>query len=242
MNFKASLTTFAAATLALSGMAIVNAPESEAAPTVVATCSGMRGLAKITPGLSNVNQAASISTKNVLNTGGTVGSCTYNHPLLGTGTKQMTKWSSKTSSPVADCIADSDPTEYPSSGKSSTAFSDGSKSDAYVAGQGTKAGTSAVQILSGIVTKGSGVGAFLSQEIWVAPVVKDKLQTLDWNGTPGLTSPLYPGYSLDIANAVACIDPTGATAGTITGLLVGTGQSEIYATDFAGGTTLTTGV
>lgn len=201
----------------------------------------MRGLAKITPGLSNVNQAATVSTKGVLNVGGTLGSCTYSHPILGTGTKQMTKWTSKASSPAIDCIADADASEFPSSGKSSTTFDDLTKTDAYVASLGSKPGSQAVQVLSGIVIKGAAAGAFLSQEIWTVPVIKDKAQLLDWNGTPDLFGPLYPKFSIDLTNGVACIDDTGATAGTITGLLVGTGQSPIYAGDFADGTTLTIG-
>ena len=242
LRLRSKLVTLTTVALALSATAIVTAPESEATPTVVATCTGMRGLAKITPGLSNVNQAATVSTKGVLNVGGTLGSCTYSHPLLGTGTKQMTKWSSKSASPAIDCIADVDPSEYPSSGKSSTTFDDLTKTDSYVAGQGTKAGTQAVQVLSGIVIKGAAAGAFLSQEVWTVPVVKDTAQLLDWNGTPDIFGPLYPKVSIDLANGAACIDNTGATAGTITGLLVGTGQSPIYAGDFANGTTLTIGV
>lgn len=236
--------------LALGGLlaaGALHAPASEAAPTVVATCTGMRGLAKVTPGLGNTNGPVTVSTKNVTNINGTVGACSYSHPGVGSGTKQMASWSSKTSSPVADCIKDTDDAEYPTSGKSTTVFTDGTKTEAYVTIVGTKAGTQLVQVLQGIVTKGNAAGGFVSQEIWTIPVVKDKTQTADWTppapGTPGpVLGPHYPGYAFDIIGAPGCQDPTGATAANITGLLVGTGQSQIYPDESANGTTITFGV
>lgn len=223
----------AAAAAAISGLAIGTAPKADAVPTNHGSCSGLVGLGKISPSLANFNQAVTVSNKGVPATvGGTnFGSCTFSSPVTGGGA--VTKWGSKLTSPAADCISDTDATEYPLSGKLSAAFA-ATKLDSYVATtkiNPSGAGADTVGV-SGIVTKGDAVGTFVNGEIYFDPIVKDKLQTA--------YAP-YPGYNYDLGNAIGCQDPSGATPAAITGIIIGDGTSPLLGS-VATGLSFTSGI
>lgn len=206
----------AVAALGISGAA-VGMHQASATPTTVGSCSGLVSVAKITPSLSNVNQSVTTSGK-----GGATGSCSFSAPASGGGS--VTKWGYKLTSPVADCIGDTDPSEYPQSGKVSVAFA-ATKLDGYVRSERGVAGGLDLVGLVGIVTKGDAVGMTIGGTLYMDPIIKIKGAT----DVPGL-----PDYAWDIGNAGGCQDPTGATPANLTGLLIGDGTSPLLSSPAGG--------
>lgn len=247
---------------ALGGASVLALRPAAATPTVVGGCTGLRGIvsAKSTfiwpgdgqpAGMTDKNHDITMSTKGINNTSGNLGTCSWTGPGA-TGTRTISKWSSKLTSPATDCIGDGGAGEYPPNGKSSYAFTDGSKVDAYVAsGGGGSAENPDFTYTQGIVTKGLGVGASITSEIWIAAASKDKTQTADYAGVPGLdlsiitTAPAAPGYRFDLP-ALTSLQGCLATTEPVTEqtnirtFVVGSGPSELLgvgATNNYGGTT-----
>jgi len=213
---KKNFVLAAVAALGISGVAM-GTHEASATPTSVGSCSGLVSVAKITPSLGNVNQAVTTSGK-----GGAAGSCSFSSPVTGGGA--VTKWGYKLTSPAADCIGDTDPSEYPQSGKVSVAFA-ATKFDGYVRSErGVPGGLDLVGLV-GIVTKGDAVGMTIGGTLYMDPIIKVKNAT----DVPGL-----PGYAFDIANAGGCQDATGATSANLTGLVIGDGDSPLLGSTAGG--------
>jgi hypothetical protein len=199
----------------VAGAFAVAAPDSDAAVTVVGTCSGTRGLASakstfIWPGdgkaagITDKDHDASVSTKGIhaLNAAvGTIGgSCNFTQPVANgattkaaAGTRTITKWSSKTTSPTLDCVSDTDADEWPLSGKLSYTFNDLSKLDAYVTTANPTGSPTDAVTLTGVVTKGVAVGAQVDNQVSYTPVLKDKTIVTDWDGTEMVTEVLLGG-------------------------------------------------
>ena len=248
----------ASASLLLAGAVAFAAPAS-AAPTNVGGCNATRGLAGakstfIWPGdgkpagLTDKNHDVAITTK-VIPTAGSLtnfGTCIFTAPF--SGVKTVTKWGGKLSSPVADCVSDTDSAEIPQSGKISYAFSDLTKQDTYVAlTKSNPSGNGADTVgTKGIVTKGVAAGAFTDGELWYAPAVKDKTKTVDYAGTPWITDPnasAYTGYGFDIGNALGCqaaVEP-GVETSNLRILIVGTGSPSEILGSTTGGNNFTIG-
>ena len=219
--------------------AVAQPSESDAAPTTVGACSGTRSIATakstfIWPadgknaGVTDQDDKdVTVSAKGTHAVGGTVGtvggSCGFLQEIaadkgltkLPAGTRTVTKWGSKTVSPETDCQSDTDATEWPLSGKLSYTYSDLTKTDAYVTTATPSGGPADVVVLTGIITKGVGIGARIDSAVAYTPIIKDKLQTNDWDGVGGSalgSGDAIQGYAVDLGNAVGCQDATPANA------------------------------
>ncbi len=218
--------------------------ESDAVVTTVGACSGTRAIATakssfIWPadlknaGITDKNHDATVSAKGTHAVGGTPGtvggSCGFIQTIaadkglstLPAGTRTIIKWGSKTVSPVIDCVADTGPTatgEWPLSGKLSYSYSDLTKTDAYVTTANPTGTASDVVVLKGIITKGVGIGAQIESAVGYTPIIKDKLQTLDWDGVGGSalgSGDAIQGYATDIGNAAGCLATSEPVSETV---------------------------
>lgn len=214
---KRALRIAVAGSMVGGALAVFVPDTSGAAVTTVASCTGQRGLASakspdLAPdgkgwGVTDKNHPTSISTKGIHAVGETPGgvnqgacgflqAVSFDKGLTKTpaDTKTIAKWGSKVATPSLDCVSESTPdaAEWPPSGKLSYTYDDALKSDVSVSFK-TPSGspTDSVQ-LEGLVTKGVGVGASFSTGITYTPVVKDKLVTIDYQGS----GPDYLGKSI----------------------------------------------
>ncbi len=215
-------------------LAVAQPSESDAVITVVGSCSGTRALATakssfIWPadlknaGITDKNHDATVSAKGTHAVGGVPGTvggaCGFLQTIaadkglttLPAGTRTIIKWGSKTVSPVIDCVADTGATatgEWPLSGKLSYSYSDLTKTDAYVTTASPTGTASDVVVLAGIITKGVGIGARIDSAVGYTPIIKDKLQTNDWDGVGGsalASGDAIQGYATDLGNAAGCL-------------------------------------
>jgi hypothetical protein len=255
-----------------TGVLAAIAPSADAVVTPVASCGGMKGLGTlksttINPstgkgyGITDVdNLDVTVSVKGVdptVNKGTNFGTCTFagglstpdaqKPPVKGySGSKAITKWSSKLFSPEADCnVGDTtDLTEWPINGAFSLAFDLNAQGktnkstinitvDGFTDPDNDPNTPSDVVEGRGLVTKGVAAGADATFEVYFEPAFKDKLQTTD---TP------YFGYNFDLAAAVGCTDPTagGTDPGNtnvdanITTVVIGDGTSLLLGLPAAG--------
>ncbi len=261
--------------LAAASVATAMPESADAVVTTVGTCSGTRGIgsAKSTflwpgdgkaAGITAQNHDAAVSTKGVhsLNAAPLTigGSCTTSQTVATgalttapAGTKTITKWSSKVTSPALDCVSDGNVGEWPLSGKTSYTFSDLSKTDAYVSTANPTGAPGDTTTLAGIVVKGNAVGARISSNVAYTPVLKDKTIVTDWDGTEMVTEILtggtaaaravIQGYAVDPA-ALGCQavveEATGSLVTNLRYIVVQDGTSPILSS-LTTGTTLTIG-
>ena len=116
-------------------------------------------------------------------------------------------------------------------GKFSYAFSDLTKSDAYIRVQGFDRDGATIIWLTGIVTKGEFVGSTIGGNVWFNPVNKDKTATTYFDqATPITTSPLNntisyaPGYA---GGGVLAGGAADAALGCLTGAAMGAGIQNV---------------
>ena len=262
----------------VAGAAAVAAPSSsDAAVTTVGSCTNTRQTASVkssflwpadgkAAGITDKSHDATVSTKGVHAVGGVPltigGSCTFTQPVAGgllnttlpAGTFSLTKVGAKTTSPNTDCVSDVDPNEWPLSGKLSFAYSDLTKTDAYVVTANPTGSPADLVSLVGIVTKGRAVGAQLTSQVGYTPVLKDTSIVTDWDGTEMISEILgintsaadravIQGYAIDPA-ALGCqavVEPTpNALTNLRTLVLNGGGVSPILGSPISG-TTFTIG-
>jgi hypothetical protein len=123
-------------------------------------------------------------------------------------------------------------------GKFSYAFSDLTKSDAYIRVQGFDGAGATIIWLTGIVAKGEFVGSTIGGNVWFNPVQKDKTATTYFDqATPITTSPLNNTISYAIGYAGGGVLAGGAAdlaLGCLTGGAMGAG---ITAVAIGGGST-----
>ncbi len=251
-----------------AGAVAIAAPEADAVVTTVGSCSGHRAIvtAKSTFLWPGDGKAAGITDKNhdlaqsykgthahnaaPLTIGG---SCNFTQAVASgalttapSGTRSLLKWSAKTTTPVTDCVEDPDATEWPGNGKLGFAFTDLTKTDAYVTTVKPTGGAQDIVYHRGIVTKGVGVGAQIAQEISVVPAYKDKTVVTDWDGTEMVTEFLtggtpaaravIQGYSID-GSAIGCnsiVEPGVETVNGRSFVAFGGGLSPILGTTING--------
>ncbi len=254
---------------ALGGFA---ADDSDAVVTNVGSCSGHRAIVAnkstfVWPadgkpaGITDKNHDAAQSFKGAHAHNGAVGtvggSCTFTQSIANSGTtfaasgtRTISKWGAKLTTPGTDCLA-GDPTtgEWPSSGKLSFTFSDLTKLDSYVADATPSTAAQDIRVAAGVVTKGVAVGANIRFEYGPTPAVKDKTVVTDWDGTEMVTELLtggtpaaravIQGYGID-GTVLACqavTEPVAETVNMRYTIAFGSGtttllQGPIAGTDF----------
>ena len=158
----------------------------------------LSNLAK-TSGLTSVEQDITSSSKGVARNsadaaGGLVGQCIVKASAGFSGTpdanglvtKNVTKFGTKLTSPASDCssLEGADADERPLSGKLGISYTDLSKTDAYIRVQGFDTAAADKVWLTGIVTKGEGVGATIGGNVIFNPVFKNKGATGYFGSTP----------------------------------------------------------
>ena len=215
----------------VSGLAVTSIPAS-ATVTHVGDCSGgSRALGKLTPGLLPAKSNNTITVKGIQSDANgdgisdgltSFGTCTFvGGP--GAGTHTITGFTAKIVGTVA-CTPGlaSDPSDTIPSGKLQWKFLDGglvSQTQVYASIEGFKPSTTNVVQLHGIVTKGNGLGAFVTAENSFLPVVKAK----HYSASDPLsiwTDGVKTQYDLDFSSDCA----SGGTAGIpLTQILVSTG-------------------
>lgn len=230
-----------------AGMLAFSSAPAEAVVRNVGSCTGMLGIMSfkssvINPdtgkafGMTNTDDKdVAISGKGVPQTvGGTnFGSCTFvagrstpdgGKPLVKgyNGTKSITKWGIKLSSPEADCLTSdsTDATEWPLNGSLSIDLADGKKLSAAISVSGFTDPDNDPETPSdvvsgrGLVTKGVAAGADVTTEVFFDPVYKNK--------DPEITN-FYGDYAGDIGGALGCTSP--AIPANILNGLIGDGTS-----------------
>jgi hypothetical protein len=186
-------------------------------------------------GLTSDDHDIKISVKGVDPTtlhGTNLGSCTFNGGSAipgGNGTFSVAKWSTTLVSPATDCVSES-PTatdEWTTYGSLSMGFTDLSKLSASLAIAGFVTGQLNQTDSTGVVTKGHAAGAFVSNQGWFDPIVKNTAQT---TATP------YFGYSYqNVATIINCAGSAdvpvthststdGSGGASITGITIGAGH------------------
>jgi hypothetical protein len=241
----------------VAGFAVNVAPAS-ATITPVGSCSGLLGLGTLkssfidpntgkAAGLTSDDHDLKLAVKGVDPTtklGTNLGSCGFLGGSVtpgGNGTFSIAKWSSVLSSPATDCVSES-PTatdEWTLSGKLTIGFTDLSQMQVALAVAGFRTGDLNQTDSTGIVTKGHVAGAFVQNQTWFDPIVKDTTQT---TATP------YFGYSFQPLAGIGACAGTSDTALTlgggsdITGITIGAGTDpEHLSADSANGLTFTLG-
>jgi hypothetical protein len=261
---KSKIVGAAVAVVLSAGVFAAISPSADAVVTSVGSCGDMKGVGSlksttINPvtgkgyGITDVdNQDITVSVKGVdpaVNKGLDYGDCTFASGLSTpdgqkpvnkgyTGTKAITKWSSKLFSPEADCNTQdtTDLTEWPINGAFSVQLDTNPITlkankmtinitvDGFSDPDNDPLTPSDVVEGRGLVTKGVAAGADTTFGVYFEPVLQDKAQT---------TSTPYFGYNFDLAAAVGCTDPTasGADPGNtavnanITSVVIGDGTS-----------------
>ena len=232
MGFRVKVGSLAFALAVTGGIAFSPAISPVGATvTHVGDCTdGSRALGTITPGLLPTKGVNTISLKalqadhddNGVGDGLTkFGSCTFDGGP-GSGTHQIAAggFSSKvvgTTSCTPGLAAD--PSDVISSGKGAWKFTDSTVTDFYVSITGFKSGSSNVVQSHGIVTKGNGLGSFLTAENAFLPVVKAKA------GNPLIiysTSDGKTNLALDLSSQCA----GGSTGVPLKTILVSAGGSS----------------
>lgn len=238
MNIKTKLIGGISALTLAGGMLAVAAPAANATVTQIGSCTNLLALgsAKSTfvgDGITDKdNQDGSISGKGVGTPSKTdpLGTCSFpsnatqgvpdsSKPaqVWSSGTKTLTKWSTKLFSREFDCDTTdtTDNTEWAPSGALSMTFADlnnlgkGQSITAQVTVDGftdpdnNPATASDVVKFHGIVNKGAALGADVAGETEFDPTVKDSSQTTN---TP------YVGYQFNVGAAVGCTTPTKGDA------------------------------
>ena len=178
-------------------------------------------------GLTSDDHPVKISVKGVStpSTGTNKGSCTFSGGSAipgGNGTVSILSWAVALASPSTDCVSESPVAtdEWTTYGSISIKFTDTSSMTASIAIAGFVTGTLNETDSTGIVTKGHAAGAFISNQSWFDPIVKDKTQT---SQTP------YPGYSyLNVLALIPCagtvdVPVTVGAGASITSIVIGSG-------------------
>jgi len=150
--------------------------------------------------------------------------------VWSSGTKTVTKWSTKLFSREFDCNTTdtTDTTEWAPSGALALTFADlntASKPQAITAQvtvdgftdpDNNPATPSDVVAFHGIVIKGAALGADVAGETEFDPTVVDKTQTSMPGPYDGSVHPPYAGYNYDLGNGLACQDATPNNANITT--------------------------
>jgi len=269
LSIKTKLIGGASALAIAGGMLAFAAPAANAAVTQIGTCQNLLALGSaksstINPGtgkpygIADVdNIDGSIGAKGVdpsVNKGTNLGTCSFpsnatngvpdaDKPVVvwSSGTKTLTKWSTKLFSREFDCNTTdtTDQTEWSPSGALAMTFTQITATtlkneaitaqvtvDGFTDPDSNPATPSDVVKFHGIVTKGAALGSDVAGETEFDPIIKDTAQT---TGTP------YFGYSFDLGNALGCADATPNNA-NITTFMNGSvgGQSQLLGLPVAG--------
>jgi hypothetical protein len=276
LSIKTRLIGGASALALVGSMMAFAAPAANAAVVTIGTCDNLLALgsaksATINPssgkpyGITDLdNLDGAISAKGVdpsLNKGTNLGTCSFpsnvtqgvpdgGKPVAvwSSGTKTLTKWSTKLYSREFDCNTGdtTDTSEWAPSGTLSMTFTQiiaSTTKNAAITAQVTVDGftdpdndpltPSDVVKFHGMVTKGAALGADVAGETEFDPTIKDKTQT---TGTP------YFGYNYDLGGAIGCADATPANANILlfnNGSVGGTSQLlglPVSGIDFTKGT------
>jgi len=268
LSIKTKLIGGASALAIAGGMLAFAAPAANAAVTQIGSCQNLLALGSAKSstintgtgkpyGIADVdNIDGAIGAKGVdpsVNKGTNLGTCSFpsnatngvpnaDKPVgvWGSGTKTITKWSTKLYSREFDCNTTdtTDQTEWSPSGALAITFTELSNLgkgvaitaqvtvDGFTDPDSNPVTPSDVVKFHGIVTKGAALGSDVAGETEFDPIIKDTAQT---TGTP------YFGYSFDIGAALGCTDATPNNANIVTFMngSVG-GQSQLLGLPVAG--------
>jgi hypothetical protein len=227
MRVRGKVAAFAGALALVSGLVVTSLPASATVTHVGDCAGGSRAIGKILPGLTKAKVSNTITVKGIpsdangdgVSDGPTsFGSCTFTGGP-GAGTHAVSGFSAKVvgTTSCTPGLASSTSDVIPS-GKITWKFTDTTQTAVYGSITGFKPSTTNVVQIHGIVTKGNGLGSFLTAENAFLPVVKVKF--------PGALNLWNDGvkteYDLDVSSECA-----GGTAGVpLTQILVSTGGAS----------------
>ena len=260
---------FAAAPVGLTGEVAYDQGEMSSRGSCSTIAVGTILNAEKTFGLNNDERLVTSSSKGYARNAADfaafrVGSCSVRNSAGFTGTpvfgdytnKDVAKFGTKLTG-ISDCnsVEGADPDERPLTGKMSIGFSDNTKLDDYIRVQGFDTDAADKVWLTGIVSKGEGVGTTIGGSVWFNPAAKVK-QAIGYYGDPvaddiktptvdesqiasgiftGPAVTLAKGYAtgaaFTIGEAINCQSGTGAVgmAYGVPGLdLIGLGGGSLY--------------